>query len=150
MEQLDELIIRTVRFTDTGCWEWTGRSCKGYGRLSIKGTDHLAHRLAYEVFIGPIPEGLVLDHVVARGCRTTLCVNPNHLEAVTQAENLARSANTMQAIKRTWTHCVNGHPFNAANTRWEKRGVRKCRTCHAARMRRNRANRDRAPVPQQE
>lgn len=70
------------------CWLWLGSTngSNGYGRLGRRPTWHLAHRYAYEQAVGPIPEGLVLDHL----CSVRLCCNPAHLEPVTQAENLAR------------------------------------------------------------
>ncbi len=67
---------------NSGCWFWLGALSRGYGSLK----NARAHRVAYEMTIGPIPEGLVIDHL----CRVTSCVNPDHLEAVTQAENVRR------------------------------------------------------------
>jgi hypothetical protein len=70
-----------------GCWEWTGARCRGYGMAtSHTGKTVGAHRYAYQSLIGPIPEGLVLDHL----CRNPGCVNPGHLEPVTSAENTRR------------------------------------------------------------
>jgi hypothetical protein len=73
---------------NTGCWLWMGtveRRC-GYPQIWYEGTNCLAHRIAYELYVGPIPDGLVLDHL----CRVRSCVNPKHLEAVTAAVNNAR------------------------------------------------------------
>lgn len=76
-----------------GCWLWTGGlHPNGYGGLIIDGRAEKAHRFAYELLVGPIPAGLVIDHVHARGCRHKNCVNPAHLEAVTGAENTRRAA----------------------------------------------------------
>src|SRR5688572_16860021 len=70
-----------------GCWLWTAsRILSGYGQVRFEGKNQRAHRVAYALVKGPIPEGLVLDHL----CRVKHCVNPDHLEAVTQAENLRR------------------------------------------------------------
>lgn len=75
-----------------GCWLWTGWvNQNGYGQFSINGGEKwAAHRYAYTKAHGEIPEGLTIDHVYARGCRNRHCVNPDHLEAVTQSENNAR------------------------------------------------------------
>lgn len=68
-----------------GCWNWTGGARDGYGTFTEKhkGRTHLAHRLSYELTVGPIPDGKVLDH----RCRNTLCVNPSHLRPVTRKQN---------------------------------------------------------------
>lgn len=79
--------IEKWTLVDNGCWEWTGsRHPRGYGEFFDGSTVVRAHRWAYEQFVGPIPEGLVIDHL----CRNTGCVNPLHLEAVTQTENIRR------------------------------------------------------------
>lgn len=71
-----------------GCWPWLGhRMPRGYGQVRVGTTHWLAHRVAYTLTFGPIPKGMVLDHL----CRNTWCVNPDHLEVVTQRENLRRS-----------------------------------------------------------
>lgn len=111
------------------CWLWTAHlNNKGYGEFSFNGKVALAHRVAYELFVEPIPEGLVIDHVRSRGCVSTACVNPAHLEPVTQRENMRRGA------VATATHCSKGHPFNEANTYVRKSG----RYCRACRLRSNR------------
>lgn len=72
---------------DSGCWIWLGRSSRnGYGRISVKGTERQVHRILWAIEQGPIPHGLVLDHL----CRNRYCVNPNHLEAVTVRTNTLR------------------------------------------------------------
>ena len=76
-----------VEKTD-GCWEWTGaKDGDGYGHLTIAGRVVGAHRFAYELLVGPIPEGLEIDHL----CRNRACVKPADLEPVTRAENLRRA-----------------------------------------------------------
>ena len=113
---------------NTGCWLWVGTtSPNGYGRFWSKGRLAYAHRHAYERWVGPIPDGLQLDHL----CRVRCCVNPGHLEAVTCRENLLRGE-TFQAANAAKTHCIRGHEFTPENTHVRKGGGRDCRTCRAA------------------
>ena len=73
---------------NSGCWLWTGAIyASGYGGLQHKGRSQYAHRVSYEIFVGPIPNGHDIDHL----CRLRLCVNPEYLQAVTRRENLLRS-----------------------------------------------------------
>ena len=109
-----------------GCWMWTGRQIKGYGQYGSR----LAHRVAYLLLVGPIPDGLEIDHT----CRRPLCVNPAHLEPVTRAENQRRRSEAQ-------THCKHGHEFTPENTYRMRHGGRKCRACGAAEARRYRARR---------
>ena len=71
------------------CWRWTGtRDRSGYGQMKYQGRRPGAHRVSYELFVGPVPEGLELDHL----CRSPECVRPDHLEPVTHAENMRRQS----------------------------------------------------------
>jgi hypothetical protein len=129
-----------VRKTET-CWIWDGgRAGTGYGLFhSESGKTVPAHRYAYELLRGAIPAGLELDHL----CRVRDCVNPDHLELVTHAENLRRG-NGWSGRNLRKTHCVEGHPFDAENTRI-RRGSRECKKCHTAMaMRRKRRKRAKA------
>ncbi|MFJ3290392.1 HNH endonuclease signature motif containing protein [Streptomyces sp. NPDC086669] len=105
------------------CWIWTGAGDgHGYGRFWDGSKQVIAHRWAYQHHYGAIPSGLVLDHL----CRRTACVRPDHLEAVTQAENVRRGlAGLFNARK---THCRAGHAYDEANTR-RRNGRRDCRAC---------------------
>lgn len=109
--------------TDGGCIRWTGSVMKtGYGRVSVNGINMLAHRVAYEHEIGPIPSGLVLDHL----CRNRWCINPQHLEPVTITENILRGVGTGAKNKRK-THCIYGHDLSDAYRYPHGRVCRKCR-----------------------
>jgi len=111
---------------NTGCWLWSGAdSGKGYGKFWDGERLTLAHRYAYERHVGPIPDGLQIDHL----CRVRCCVNPDHLEAVTQQENVRRGEAGKYLSDRS--HCQRGHAYDAFNTIRE-RGRRVCRSCKRA------------------
>lgn len=115
------------------CWIWRGRMCpNGYGRFHLGNTrapSVVAHRFAYRIVVGVIPSGLVIDHVAKRGCTSRACVNPAHLEAVTQLENVRRI--TKKVGRPAQSQCKNGHPFTEANTYYHG-GKRRCRECTVA------------------
>lgn len=116
---------------ETHCWEWTGAVvAQGYGRFWNGSEVRQAHRMVYEWAKGPIPDGLVLDHL----CRVRHCVNPSHLEAVTNGVNLHRGVGPT-ATNAAKTHCKRGHEFTPANTFIPPGAWRRCRTCHADRER---------------
>lgn len=108
-----------IRKTDT-CWLWTGcTQPNGYGRFRSDGRIWLAHRFAWEFYRGPIGPDLHIDHL----CKVRACVNPDHLEPVSQLVNNHRAAPTP-------THCKNGHPRTAENGYiYEPRGLWRCRIC---------------------
>jgi hypothetical protein len=128
-ERQIENFLKKIDKTLCGCWLWTGSLIPiGYGKVGINHKTYLAHRVAYQIFKGEIPGGLGLDHFY---CQTRRCVNPDHLEPVTQKVNLLRG-NTFNAVNAAKTHCPKGHPYDAANTRIGllKNGV-KSRSCIA-------------------
>lgn len=117
------------------CWWWKGYLMvdvygnRNYGQFVIREKKFLAHRLAYEWLVGPIPEGLQMDHL----CRVQRCVRPSHLEPVTNQENARRGYWGMK------THCPRGHPYDEANTHTRSNGSRICRTCARELQRQRRA-----------
>jgi hypothetical protein len=129
------VLAKTTIDSPTGCWVFEGaKSSNGYGHVSVtvapsRQTYPHAHRVVYEALVGPIPDGLVLDHL----CRNPPCVNPSHLEPVTSAVNTRRGA------PATATACIHGHQFTPENTyRSPTRGRRQCRTCRRAVQQRRR------------
>lgn len=118
---------RNVDASDVGgCWHWTGgRQARGrYGAFTLPGGKQIgAHRFAYEMEQGAIPDRWEVDHL----CRDTICVRPDHLEAVPTLENVGRS--TLGIKERSKTACPAGHPYDEHNTIWLPNGWRRCREC---------------------
>jgi hypothetical protein len=127
MERFWQKVIKT-----DGCWAWTAQTdIGGYGRFWLSPRKSVAaHRYSYESAIGTIPEGLFLDHL----CRVHSCVNPAHLEPVTNQENCKRGIAGMVSAKRQLAkkYCKYGHPYDEPNTYVCPRGFRECRTCRKA------------------
>jgi hypothetical protein len=117
------------------CWPWLASlNDSGYGQIMISGRPHRAHRIAWELLRGEIPEGLVSDHL----CRNRSCVNPWHLELVTNEENINRGMFhiTRPPVK---THCKNGHLLEGETVRIDPQGWRRCRMCERNAHRRHQA-----------
>lgn len=120
------------------CWLWTkGCDSHGYGAFAVNQKNQMAHRVAYELTVGPIPEGKHLDHRChnesdcpgGKGCVHRRCVNPDHLEPIEPTENQFLSGRSPFAQNRAKTHCLRGHEFTVSNTRIDWRGARICKTC---------------------
>lgn len=125
----DRFWAKVDRNGPDGCWLWTGTMAGGYGQVQVARVKQPAHRWAYQHLVGPIPVGLVLDHL----CRNQLCVNPTHLEPVTVAENIRRGRAPSVAFGIA-THCKHGHEFAPENTivrGYSSDGTphRRCRVC---------------------
>jgi len=133
MTPLPSRIRRRIRFEQVPgvslpdpCWIWTGAVFQrrgGYGAVGYEGRTWRIHRLTYTLLVGPVPSGLVLDHL----CRQRLCCNPAHLEPVTQLINLERGL-----TGRRKTHCTHGHALVGDNLFIRQRGNGErweCRTC---------------------
>ena len=130
---LEERLWSKVTKTD-GCWLWTGAlNTDGYGVVWIdeKSRAGRAHRVVYELLVGPIPPHTGLDHL----CRNRACVRPDHLEPVSTRVNVLRGVG-ITAVNSSKTACVNGHPFTLENTYPQRGSDRACRTCRAAAQRR--------------
>lgn len=123
---IERFRARYVQNDETGCWEWQRNLMKnGYGRFCLYADGSvLAHRFAYEHFVGPIPEGMHVDHL----CRNRRCVNPDHLEAVTPTENNIRSVPFRKKLA-TETHCANGHRWTDKTRYVSPSGTIACRAC---------------------
>ncbi|MFJ6440245.1 hypothetical protein [Streptomyces sp. NPDC091649] len=141
---LKRLLDKTTPGPD-GCVIWTGAiTANGYGRIRAGGRAEGAlypHRAAYALLVAPIADGLLLDHLChtastscegGNACLHRRCINPAHLEPVTNRENILRSRFAPTAVNARKTECLHGHPFDEANTDRDRNGSRHCRTCRRA------------------
>lgn len=131
-QSIDVRLLNKVKINEKGCWVWTGsRFKKQYGdyaqiRLGGKldGKCVKAHKVAYEHFIGKVPEGLELDHL----CHNTLCINPSHLEPVTHAVNMKRRKDS------GLPYCKHGHLYTKDTTYINPKGRRECKECRKTKV----------------
>lgn len=122
---LPERVFTKISFEpNSGCWLWVANQQYGYGIVKFGRKQVLAHRLVYSLMKGGIPEGLTLDHL----CRVRCCVNPAHLEPVTNVENIRRGMSPFSVNGRK-THCIHGHPLTPGNLKKSRADGRVCLTC---------------------
>jgi|SRR5918996_4638050 hypothetical protein len=121
---LDRFMTRVEIDAESGCWIW--KTTQRYGLFWVAGRNVLAHRVAYELFIGSIPPKMQVDHE----CEVTVCVNPMHLRLATPQQNTRASSRSPAGMNARKTHCKRGHAFDEANTYVHpRRGIRQCRQC---------------------
>lgn len=154
MDALHRILSKVTR-TPEGCWEWggavsDGHNGNGYGYFKVKGRTTLVHRFMVERFLDAEIDGLVIDHL----CRNRLCVNPDHMDPVTDVENTLRG-NSPPALNARRLHCKAGHPLMGDNLRVSvyrdsRRGERRtrvCRTCKKERRPLSRGGRGNSDIP---
>ena len=125
----ERLSYYAIPVTESGCWLWTGYCLRGYARVHYNRKSWPAHRVVYLLKHGKLTPGMTIDHL----CRVKCCVNPDHLEEVTNKENVLRGVG-VTAINAKRTHCKRGHEFTPDNTKRTKLG-RVCKTCMSIRQR---------------
>lgn len=129
MNPFDQYVLPYLEENSAGCWVWQRGKTDGYGRLYVNRVAHPAHRYTYQQLVGEVPTGLVLDHL----CRLRSCCNPDHLEPITNAENVRRGAGAALAgaANKRKTHCPSGHAYKDVNV-LVSQGYRRCRVCALA------------------
>lgn len=139
-----KLLSKVIIDESTGdCWNWNSVNLESYGQIYINGRANGVHRLSWELFNGPLKEGLVIDHK----CRNRRCINPDHLRLVTQGINATENNNSAAALNKAKTHCHRGHEFNSANTysyvNHSGTLARMCKECGIINQRKRRGNKER-------
>ena len=132
--RIERFLSRAFPEPNSGCWLWTGpMRPRGYGASNICPGEQLAHRAAYRLLVGPIPDGLTIDHL----CRNRACVNPVHLEPVVNRENVLRGYGPTAENARK-DACIRGHAYTPENTIERVRDgypTRECRACNRVKQR---------------
>ena len=138
---MDKDLIRFLKKVDQftridRCWIWqASKFWQGYGQFGYEGKNWYAHRWSYTYFRGEIPSGLELDHT----CKIKSCVNPYHLDAVTQVGNMNRAVQRKENYHSSQAYCKRGHKFTTENTYINKKSsgaiIRYCRMCKRERDR---------------
>lgn len=124
-----------------GCWEWRHSfTSAGYGKFRVDDRWLLSHRVSYEINVGPIPDGLQIDHK----CRNRKCVNPAHMEPVTQRENILRGDSMVRPLLE---RCRRGHELTGDNIATDRNGERRCLICRRASRRTANRNRKKSSAP---
>lgn len=124
LDALPERLRSKIDVTET-CWLWRASTVKGYGQFRVGTKIRKAHVVVYELLVGPVPDGLELDHT----CRQRHCVRPDHLDPVTRAENLRRSPIARSAINARKIECVRGHDLTDETNVYRYAGRRYCKRC---------------------
>lgn len=130
LDGIPDRITRRLTERPNGCWTWAAAHSQGYACVWWEGSQRSLHRVLYELLRGPVPDGMVLDHVV---CDDKSCPNPWHVEPETNVANMLRSETAPATINAAKTECVHGHPLDDCYVRPD--GRRRCRTCEQDRSR---------------
>ena len=147
--RISKTVWRSIGVDENGCWLWAGpTNGDGYARISVGGVRCRAHRHFFTVAVGPIPEGMVIDHAChneatdcpgGASCLHRRCVNPAHLQAVTSGANVMNSGLTISGRNSSKTHCARGHAFEKDGYVNPSTGHRQCRICATESAAQNRA-----------
>lgn len=132
-----KVLLKHIKISDSGCWEWSGALNKGYGQLTFKGKGYAAHRFVMEKIMGGIKDGMWVLHK----CDNRKCVNPSHLYQGTPTDN-RRDTLERSGWYHPWgrrLHCAKGHKYSVVGYRIAKDGSRACRECQRNYKREQRA-----------